>query len=263
MSDHTGAYIHGTAPDEQRRLAGLNRMTNGPFMEFLRIAPGMHVLEVGSGLGILAAEVASAAKDVRVVGLEKSPQQLVSAIKAHGLSYVQGDAHQLEFSDASFDLVYARYLLEHVSHPQKVLGEMRRVLRPGGRIALCENDISLVRLDPPCPAFEKLWAAFASYQLKLGGDPFIGRRLCRLLTDAGFLDIELSVQPEIHWHGSAGFSWWIGNLEGNLESARSGIMESGLGTKEDFVACNVELSTLVRKEGASSHFVWNRAAATR
>lgn len=258
-----GAYIHGTEPDEQRRLAGLNRMTNRPFLEFLRIAPGMHVLEVGSGLGILAAEVASAAKDVRVVGLEKSSQQLTSAVKSPGLSYVQGDAHKLEFSDSSFDLVYARYLLEHVSHPQKVLGEMKRVLRPGGRIALCENDISLVRLDPPCPVFEKLWTAFATYQLKLGGHPYIGRRLYGLLTDAGFSDIELSVQPEIHWHGSAGFSWWIENLEGNLESARRGIMESGLGTKQDFEASGDELSNLVRQKGASSHFVWNRAAATR
>jgi len=62
-------YIHGTEPTEQERLAALNRMTNKPFVDFLSIQPDMQVLEVGSGLGLLAAEVASAATRVQVVGI--------------------------------------------------------------------------------------------------------------------------------------------------------------------------------------------------
>ena len=52
-------YIHGTEPSEQKRLAALNRLTNEAFVRFLGVVPRMRALEVGSGLGILAAEVAA------------------------------------------------------------------------------------------------------------------------------------------------------------------------------------------------------------
>src|SRR5262245_3851876 len=51
-------YIHGTHADEQERLAGLNRLTNPQFIQFLALNTTETVLEVGSGLGILAVEVA-------------------------------------------------------------------------------------------------------------------------------------------------------------------------------------------------------------
>src|SRR5438128_607044 len=115
------SYIHGTEPAEQRRLAALNRMTNHAFVRFLNVGTGARVLEVGSGLGILAAAVASAAEGVRVVGVEKSPEQIAAAVKSPSVAYVEGDAQRLDFPDGSFDLVYARFLLEHVPDPEQVL----------------------------------------------------------------------------------------------------------------------------------------------
>ena len=41
-------------------------------------------------------------------------------------------------------------------------------------VAVCENDVSLMRLDPPCGAFEHVWAIFQQYQRDLGGDALIG-----------------------------------------------------------------------------------------
>ncbi len=80
-------YIHGTDPSEQERLAALNRMTNKAFVEFLRMTPRMRVLEVGSGLGLLAVDVASAATEVQVVGVEKSSEQIAAAAKAAFVTY--------------------------------------------------------------------------------------------------------------------------------------------------------------------------------
>src|ERR1043166_8599044 len=97
--------------------------------------------------------------------------------------------HRLDFPDASFDLVYARYLLEHVADPETVLREMRRVARPGARVAVCENDIDVMRIDPPCPTFDSVWTAFGTLQASLGGDAYIGRRLFRLFRNAGFDDV--------------------------------------------------------------------------
>jgi SAM-dependent methyltransferase len=253
-------YIHGVEPSEQQRLTGLNRMTNAAFIRFLDVAPASHVLEVGSGLGILAAEVAAAA-DVDVVGVELSAAQIAAAAPRPRVTFKQGDAHALDFPDASFDLVYARYLLEHVADPQQVLREMRRVARPGARVGVCENDVSLMRFDPPCPAFERAWDVFARFQATLGGDGLIGRRLYRLFRDAGFTDIELSVQPEVHWHGSSGYVAWVDNIIGNLDSARNGMLAAGVITEGGLNAAVADLERLKTREDGSAVFIWNRAMA--
>jgi ubiquinone/menaquinone biosynthesis C-methylase UbiE len=173
------------------------------------------------------------------------------------VTYRKGDAHAIEFPDASFDIVYARYLLEHVSKPEVVMREMRRLVRPGGCVAVCENDISLIRFDPPCPAFDRAWDLFLRYQATLGGDGVIGRRLYRLFRDAGLTHIELSVQPEVHWYGSPGFTAWVRNIIGNLESAQRGIDETVL------IPAVAELKGLIQRDDASSVFVWNRAKGIR
>src|SRR5437016_6890897 len=231
-----GIYIHGTEPSEQERLAGLNRITNAAFIQFLDVADGSHVLEVGSGLGLLAVDVANAAAGVHVVGVEISAAQIAAAPSHPRVTFVQGDAHSLDLPDGSFDLVYARYLLEHVADPERVLREMRRVAKPGGRVAVCENDISLLRFDPPCPAFDRAWDLFTRFQATLGGDGLIGRRLFRLFRSAGFTDVELSVQPEIHWYGSPGYVTCLQNIIGNLESARRGMITAGAISARDLDA---------------------------
>jgi hypothetical protein len=134
---------------------------------------------------------------------------------------------------------------------------------PGGRVAAQENDISLSRVDPPCPRFEQVWSAFAQLQQRLGGDPLIGRSLFRIFRAAGFKDIELSVQPDIHWHGSPGFSAWVENLAGNVRSGRDGLIAAGLATAQQVEDALEELAVLAGLEDASAQFVWNRAVAVR
>jgi ubiquinone/menaquinone biosynthesis C-methylase UbiE len=256
-------YIHGTAAAEQERLALLNRLTNAAFTDWLRVEPGQRVLDVGAGLGILAGAVARATTDVRLVGIERSPRQIAAALPAPRVQLVLGDAHALPVADGVFDVAYARYLLEHVSDPLGVLVEMRRVLRPGGLVAVCENDITLVRVDPPCPTFEHVWDAFGRFQARLGGDSQVGRRLFRLLRMSGFVTVELSVQPEVHWYGSPGFGPWVGNLIGNVESARAGLVEAGLVTVSTIDDAIRELRELTDHEYGSAQFVWNRARGRR
>jgi SAM-dependent methyltransferase len=263
VTQAAATYIHGTEPSEQERLTALNRLTNAAFVAFLDVHPASKVLEIGSGLGLLARDVAHAAADVTVVGLEQSAAQTMAAVVDPRVRYVQGDAHRLHFGEGAFDLVYARYVLEHVADPTAVLREMRRVTRVGGRVAVCENDISLLRIDPECPAFSAVWTAFQEYQRDLGGDSGIGRRLHRLFKEVGFSDVQLSVQPEVHWHGSWGFDAWIQNIIGNVQSARLGLVESGRSSEAQIVAAIDELAALRVNAQASSQFMWNRAWAFR
>lgn len=263
MADAT--YIHGTDPDEQQRLAALNRMTNGAFLDFLTLEPQQEVLEIGSGLGILAAEAADRVPRGRVVGLERSADQLAKVPRdVPNLSFVQGDAHALPFDDGGFDVVYCRYLLEHVADPVRVLREAHRVLRFGGRICLQENDISLVRHDPATPAFYKVWTAFARLQTQLGGDALIGRTLFRLLREAGFGgDVVLSTCPEVYWFGQPGFGPWLVNLIGNIRSGQTGLIEHGLVTLDEVNLAIGELEALIANSHGSTWFYWNRGVAIK
>ncbi len=252
-------YIHGTTASEQERLAALNRLTNEQFVGFLDAASARRILEVGSGLGILAARAAESAPDAIVVGLERSAEQLVRATTSSRARYVRGDAHRLPFAAESFDLAYCRYVLEHVADPEAVLNEMRRVLRDNGRIVAMENDISAMRYDPPSAAFDEVWNAFAELQRRIGGDGLIGRKLFRMLRHAGFRDIELSIEPEVHWAGSPGFEAWIENQLGNLRGGYDALIESGLASRERIDEAIADLAALGMRDDASAIFYWNRA----
>jgi 2-polyprenyl-6-hydroxyphenyl methylase/3-demethylubiquinone-9 3-methyltransferase len=99
-----------------------------------RLGPGPHdVLDVGCGAGFLTNPLAQAGHNVS--GLDAAHEAL-SVARAHDLTgrvdYRQGDALSMPYSDASFDVVAAMDFLEHVEQPERAIGEMARVLRPGG-----------------------------------------------------------------------------------------------------------------------------------
>ncbi len=267
MSDAT--YIHGTAASEQERLASLNRANNPIFLGFLDLNGARSILEVGSGLGILAADVARAAPGARVVGIEYSAEQLAECPRPGdegtpaNLSFVRGDAHALPFEDGSFDVVYCRFVLEHVGDPLRALREMRRVLTPGGRAFVQENNILMNDFDPDCPAFERVWRAFAALQARLGGDALVGKRLFRLLKQAGFENCRLSIQPEVHHAGQPAFEPWVRNLIGNIRSGEAALVKEGLATRAEIEAAAAELEALMRRDDATALFYWNRAVGVK
>jgi hypothetical protein len=84
-----------------------------------------------------------------------------------------------------------------------------------------------------------------------------------LFREAGFADVELSVQPEVHWHGSPGYAAWVHNIVGNLESARTGMLDAGAISERDLNDGVAELERLKTDSTASAVFVWNRAMAVR
>jgi ubiquinone/menaquinone biosynthesis C-methylase UbiE len=257
-------YIHGTEGDEQERLATLNSMTNKSFVSFLKLRTTDKVLEVGSGLGLLAKEAALKIPNGQVTGLEKSADQLKKCPSGlPNLDFIKGDAHNMPFRNNSFDVVYCRYILEHVANPLKVLNEVWRVLINGGRLFVQENNILAIEIYPECPHFKKAWQKFALLQYELGGDALIGKKLYSLLKKSSFKKIELSPAPEFHYYDLKTFSPWIGNLIGNIEGARKKLIDHNLLTEEEISEAINELRDFITLEDASTYFYWNRATACK
>jgi demethylmenaquinone methyltransferase/2-methoxy-6-polyprenyl-1,4-benzoquinol methylase len=104
-----------------------------------RLAPGGRALDVATGSGKLAAELARAAPGVRVTGLDFSPKMLERARAAYPeIEFQEGDALHLPFPDSSFDAASIAFGLRNLADPRRGLTEMRRVVKPGGRMVVLE-----------------------------------------------------------------------------------------------------------------------------
>jgi demethylmenaquinone methyltransferase/2-methoxy-6-polyprenyl-1,4-benzoquinol methylase len=102
------------------------------------VRPGDRVLDACCGTGDLAA-AARAAGAGSVVGLDFSPAMLERARrKAPDVAFIEGDVLELPFHDASFDVAVVGFGIRNVADLEASLGELRRVLRPGGRLGILE-----------------------------------------------------------------------------------------------------------------------------
>lgn len=119
----------------------------------------------------------------------------------------------LEFKESSFDVVYCRYVLEHVSDPAIVLSEIFGVLKAGARLFVQENNILIYALYPDCPSYSLVLKKLAALQSQIGGDAEIGKKLFSLMKRAGFCSINLSIGPEVHHYDLPTFDPWIVNWE--------------------------------------------------
>ncbi|MBV8065388.1 MAG: methyltransferase domain-containing protein [Actinobacteria bacterium] len=106
-------------------------------------------VDVGAGAGALALALAPHVREA--VGVDRVPELLALAReRAKGIAnveFVEGDAERLPFDDDSFDLAGTLRTLHHVPHPERVLAELTRVTRPGGRLLVIDQIAPVDPLD--------------------------------------------------------------------------------------------------------------------
>ena len=112
----------------------VTRLTVEPTLNGANVRAGMRVLDVCCGPGMLAQ--GAIARGAQAVGLDFSNVVELARKMVPAAQFQQGDAQDLPFPDNSFDAAVCGYGLMHVPDSEKVLGEMQRVVRPGGRIAV-------------------------------------------------------------------------------------------------------------------------------
>ena len=212
-------YLHGSAPAEQSRLSRLNDLLNARCFPKLKLEEGFRILDVGSGLGQLTYRMSeSAGPHGFCLGIERDTNQLSVARKNHvarNLEFRQGDALDLPLTSQefeSFNFTHARFLLEHLSNPAKAVSEMVNSLEPGGRIFLADDDHQSLTLFPEPLGFQGLWSAYMDSFLEVGNDPFIGRKLTKLLVDQGTRNVRNDVVFFGDCAGTETFPLFVNNL---------------------------------------------------
>ena len=192
-------YLREQYGDTERlrtRAETHNRYTVGPdsfahLFDHFALEPGVDVLDVGCGYGAVHRRLLEAG--ARVVGLDRSGGMLREAREAASRleprpRYILADAQALPLEAASFDCVLALHMLFHVPDRQRALFEMRRVLRPGGRVVLSTNAADAMR------RLEQIHVAAAR---ELGYEPVGGVGSHFTLED---VDLVRSVFPSVERH---------------------------------------------------------------
>ena len=165
------------------------------------------VLDIGSGFGALAIDLACLPFDLHVRGIDYDEEKIVVArelaagirnkggYRLEGIpQFDRGDVYAMPYAGDSFDVVIARFVLQHLTDATSAIEEMKRVLRPGGYIILIDIDENMTVTHPESSAFVDLHSAFNRLQQVRGGDRTVGRKLSTFLQRADFAQVTASAQ---------------------------------------------------------------------
>lgn len=185
-------YVVGDGERERQRLQEqatfINTFTHQLFEE-AGIAPGMRVLDVGSGMGdvaLLAAEFVGSTGEV--IGVDKNPDVVEAARRRApaNVSFQVGDIRTIAL-EGEFDAVVGRLVLMYLQDPAVAVTHAVRNLRSGGVVAFLEPDLTTgggVGV-PHSPLNRQLWEWVTETFTRAGVDTQMGFKLRRTLVDAG------------------------------------------------------------------------------
>jgi len=122
--------------------------------------PGERILDIAAGTGTSSVALAKTGADV--IALDFSQGMVEEGRRRNpNLQFVQGDAEKLPFGDAEFDAVTISFGLRNVQQPEVAIAEMLRVLKPGGRVVICEFS------RPPLGVLRAGYHAYLRYVMPL------------------------------------------------------------------------------------------------
>ena len=236
MADTTHYVIRGGLEGRERlRILGrVMRPSSLSLFERLGLTDGLACLDVGCGGGDATLELARrVAPRGSVVGvdIDETKLQIARAEAAQqGVRNVEFQLSDIREADvpALFDVVYARFLLTHLSDPAGAVRRLYRHLRPGGRIGVEDIDFSGYFAYPESKAFRRYCELYCATVVRRGGDPNIGPRLPELLKQGGFEAVGISAVQPIAMEGEVKL---LGPL--TMENIAGAVLADGLASQSE------------------------------
>ena len=259
-------YILGGSKRELKRLSRQSQIFEPETLHTLQLAgikPGMRCVDIGCGIGDVTFMIAKlVGKRGSVIGIDRNKDVIEICGKrakqenVSNIEFLVGDICDNNLSKRGFDLIYSRFLFQHLVKPKEALKEMMKLVTVGGTIVAEENDQGTWLTYPPSSGLEKLRRVYVDLLRLKQCDELIARKLYGLFLDCGL-------------HANVGaYSMCIPmggrfNMMGILaaESIKPQILESKLMSKREFERMMVELEDYSkRKEGlvlyATTFRVW-------
>ena len=236
MADSKHYVIQGGLEGRERLriLARVMHTSSMSLLDRLDLRDGMCCLDVGCGGGDVTLDVARrVAPNGKAVGIDIDETKLAIArseaeqASISNVEYRLLDVRQALVSNP-FDVVYARFLLTHLSDPADTVRIFYRHLRPGGRLGVEDIDFSGHFTYPASKAFERYCELYCAIVVRRGGDPNIGPRLPGLLKEGGLKDVEMTVAQPIGMEGEVKL---VNAL--TMENIAAAVLADGLATQEE------------------------------
>jgi len=166
------------------------------FLKWLPVRARDRVLEVGCGTGVVARDLAGLVGRAGVVTAVDPSATLLARARALSrgtpggrVLFRHADGQRLPFADGRFDAVLAITVILHVEDPLRVVKEMVRVVRPGGRVGIQDQDFGLVGAAHPDRALTA--RILDGVAARIYAEPHSGRRLGALLRAAGVVNVRM------------------------------------------------------------------------
>ncbi|MDI3407040.1 class I SAM-dependent methyltransferase [Streptomyces cavernicola] len=214
MPKETAVYTHGHHASVLRSHTWRTAANSAAYL-LGELKPHMKILDVGCGPGTITADLAALVPDGRVTGVDAAPDILDRAratAAERGLDNVEfavADVHALDFPDDTFCVAHAHQVLQHVGDPVQALRELRRVVKPGGIVAVRDSDYAAMTWFPSTPGLDDWRELYERVARANGGEPDAGRRLKSWALAAGLTNVTASSST---WTFSTEEerAWWSG-----------------------------------------------------
>jgi len=209
------AYTHGHH-ESVLRVHSWRTVENSAAYLAPRLEAGARVLDVGSGPGTITIDLARRVRPGLVTGVDAAEDVVARAAglaaseRVDNVDFRVGDAYALEFADAAFDVVHAHQVLQHLARPIDALREFRRVLKPGGLLAVRDVDYGGVIWSPASAGLDRWLELYHEVARGNGGEPDAGRHLTRWVREAGFVELEASGSTWV-FSTTLEREWWGGS----------------------------------------------------
>jgi SAM-dependent methyltransferase len=203
------AYAIAGGEEGKRRLnllAEIMRPTTLELLATVGVGLGNACLDVGCGGGHVTIDLAQiVGTSGRVVGIDFDPdivelaRQDALASGVENIEFQVTDACSVQ--SGPFDVVYARFLLSHVEHPDNLITHLSGLVSTGGTVVFEDIDFSGCYCYPRHDAYDRYLELYVEAVRAGGGDANIGGRLPALLTEAGMSDVCWKIFQPVHMQG--------------------------------------------------------------